>query len=72
MISTDRSCVVQVERGTASSNAAVNIGLFVTEPVINVLKHAFVAERTGGGAIHVTYGVADASWRLAVSDNGVG
>ena len=62
---------VQVEHGTASSNAAVSIGLIVTELVINALKHAFIDDRAKG-VIVVTYEVAETSWRLAVSDNGIG
>jgi two-component sensor histidine kinase len=73
MISDGRPIVLKVhaQRGTASSTAAVSIGLIVTELVINALKHAFVDDRANG-VINVTYDVADASWRLAVSDNGIG
>ncbi|HET9394827.1 MAG TPA: sensor histidine kinase, partial [Nitrospiraceae bacterium] len=73
MISDGRPIVVKVhaQRGTASSTAAVSIGLIVTELVINALKHAFVDDRANG-VIDVTYEIADTSWRLAVSDNGIG
>ena len=62
---------VQAEGGAASSAEAASIGLIVTELVINALKHAFV----GDGAaelVVVTYEAAETSWRLAVSDNGIG
>ena len=62
---------VAVEKGTASSNEAVSLGLIVTELVINALKHAFVRNRPGGVVV-VSYDVAEANWRLVVSDNGVG
>jgi chemotaxis protein methyltransferase CheR len=62
---------VQAERGTASSNEAVSIGLIVTELVINALKHAFVDD-CAKGVIRVTYEVAETSWRLTVSDDGIG
>jgi two-component sensor histidine kinase len=73
MISDSRSITlkVQVESGTASSNAAVSIGLIVTELVINALKHAFIDDRANG-VIDVSYEVVEMSWRLAVSDNGIG
>jgi chemotaxis protein methyltransferase CheR len=49
----------------------VSIGLIVTELVMNALKHAFPKEKKDG-AIVVSYRVADADWKLTVSDNGVG
>jgi chemotaxis protein methyltransferase CheR len=61
---------VAVKGGEASSTEAVSIGLIVTELVINALKHAFVGERAG--VIVVAYEVAGTSWRLTVSDNGIG
>jgi two-component sensor histidine kinase len=62
---------VQVEDGTASSTDAVSIGLIVTELVINALKHAFV-DGEAGGLITIAYHMAEKSWQLAVSDNGIG
>lgn len=62
---------VQAGPGTASSNAAVSIGLIVTELVINALKHAFIDD-WANGVINVVYEAAETSWRLAVTDNGVG
>jgi two-component sensor histidine kinase len=53
------------------SNAVVRIGLIVTEPMINALKYAFTDDRPNS-SIDVTYEVAEASWRLAVSGNGIG
>jgi two-component sensor histidine kinase len=62
---------VHAESGTASSDEAVSIGLIVTELVINALKHAFLHDKADGRII-VAYEVAEAGWRLAVSDNGGG
>ncbi len=73
MIGADRPIRVEVRAGAAdvSSTEAVSIGLIVTELVINALKHAF-GEHAAAGLIVVSYEVAGGSWRLAVSDNGVG
>lgn len=62
---------VQAGAGTISSAVAMNMGLIVTELVINALKYAFTAE-AAAGKIMVTYRVECHSWRLTVSDNGVG
>jgi two-component sensor histidine kinase len=62
---------VQAEGGTASSAEAVSIGLIVTELVINAFKHAFVDDGSAG-LIVVAYEATETSWRLAVSDNGIG
>jgi len=62
---------VQADVGAVSSAVATNIGLIVTELVINALKHAFIAE-AAAGRITVTYRVEGHGWRLTVSDNGVG
>ena len=62
---------VEAEDGTATSAEAVSIGLIVTELVINALKHAFVGDKAAG-LIVVAYEVAETSWRLVVSDNGIG
>lgn len=61
---------VQADAGTVSSEVAGNMGLIVTELVINALKHAFMADDVG--RIMVTYRVKDTGWRLTVSDSGVG
>ena len=52
------------------SGAAVNIGLVVTELLINAIKHAFPTPRAD--EVLVTYEVDAADWQLTVSDNGVG
>ena len=63
---------VQAENGgTASSAEAVNIGLVVAELVTNAFKHAFV-DSGAAGLVVVAYEVAETSWRLTVSDNGLG
>ena len=65
------SLEVQAEGGTASSAEAVSIGLIVTELVINAFKHAFVRDEAAGQVV-VAYEAAETSWRLTVSDNGIG
>jgi two-component sensor histidine kinase len=62
---------VDADTGTAASHQAVSIGLIVTELVMNALKHAFPGENRDA-AIVVSYKVADADWKLTISDNGVG
>jgi two-component sensor histidine kinase/PAS domain-containing protein len=65
------SLKVQVEGGAASSAEVGSIGLIATELVINAFKHAFVDDRDAG-LIVVAYEATGTSWRLAVSDNGIG
>jgi two-component sensor histidine kinase len=66
------SLEVQAEGGgTASSAEAASMGLIVTELVINAFKHAFVGDEAAGLVV-VAYEAAETSWRLAVSDNGIG
>jgi two-component sensor histidine kinase len=64
------SIKVQATSGIAVSSEAVSLGLIVTELVINALKHGFPAG--AGGEIVVSYAALDSSWRLSVSDNGLG
>jgi chemotaxis protein methyltransferase CheR len=61
---------VEADAATAISADAVNIGLIITELVINALKHGF--PDGSGGEILVSYEVDQANWRLTVSDSGVG
>jgi two-component sensor histidine kinase len=69
----DDQCEIQVDapEGAVPPNAAVSIGLIVTELVINALKHAFPETKTDC-AVVVKYEVNGSDWRLTVSDNGVG
>ena len=64
------SIKVQATSGVAISSEAVSLGLFVTELVINALKHAFPSGETG--EIVVSYNARGSGWRLSVSDNGPG
>ena len=61
---------VHAQDGSATSEQAVSMGLIVTELVLNSLKHAFPDSREG--SVLVAYDVAGSSWRLTVSDNGIG
>jgi chemotaxis protein methyltransferase CheR len=63
--------VVNAQDGSASSSEAVNIGLVVTELVINAVKHAFPGAAKAA-TVTVTYERAGANWRLSVADNGIG
>jgi PAS domain S-box-containing protein len=65
------SLEIKAEGGTASSADAVSIGLIVAELVTNAFKHAFVGD-AAAGLVVVAYEAAETSWRLVVSDNGVG
>jgi two-component sensor histidine kinase/uncharacterized protein YjbJ (UPF0337 family) len=62
---------VQADAVTVSSTVAMNLGLIVTELVINAIKHAFVADMAVGRIV-VTDRVEGYGWTLTVSDNGVG
>jgi chemotaxis protein methyltransferase CheR len=72
MIPHDQPILLQVDAdsGVVTSEHAVSMGLIVTELVINALKHAF--PNGGEGRIIVRFESSDTSWRLSVSDNGVG
>jgi two-component sensor histidine kinase len=65
------SLKVRAEGGTATSAEAISIGLIVAELVINAFRHAFVGDQAAG-LIVVAYEAAETSWRLTVSDNGIG
>ncbi len=65
------SLKVEADAGTAASREAVSIGLIVTELVMNALKHAFPNSKPDA-AIVVSYKVAEADWKLTISDNGIG
>ncbi len=72
MISDDQPILLEVDAaaGNVTSEHAVSMGLIVTELVINALKHAF--PNGGEGRIIVRFESSDTSWRLSVSDDGVG
>jgi chemotaxis protein methyltransferase CheR len=72
MIGDRRSLTLKVaaDAATAIAGDAMNLGLIITELVINALKHGFPDGR--GGEILVSYEVDHADWRLSVSDSGVG
>jgi two-component sensor histidine kinase len=73
MIGESNRITLKVIAGNDSvpSEAAVSMGLIVTELVINAMKHAF-PDLTKNGRVLVTYEVKDGDWKLLVSDNGVG
>ncbi len=64
------SVEVDVDESATSADVSVSLGLIVTEPVINALKHAFPGRRKG--KIVVAYHGAPSGWTLSVGDNGVG
>jgi two-component sensor histidine kinase len=61
---------VHAQAGSATSAQAVSMGIIVTELVLNSLKYAFPEDREG--RVLVAYDVAGSSWRLTVSDDGIG
>lgn len=56
--------------GLVTSRVSVSLGLIVTELIINALKHAFPAGRTG--RIEISYQAHGSNWTLSVRDDGVG
>jgi two-component sensor histidine kinase len=62
---------VNAAEGTVSSALAVSLGLLVTELVINALKYAF-PHNASGSQVRIVYELDASSWKLTVSDNGVG
>jgi two-component sensor histidine kinase len=64
------SLTVSADDSLVRPDVSVSFGLIVTELVINALKHAFPAGRTG--RIVVGYRLRGPGWTLSVSDNGVG
>ncbi|MFN6952175.1 MAG: sensor histidine kinase [Albidovulum sp.] len=68
---TQISIDVRADATSVPSGVATDIGLIVTELVINALKHAFPSDTTAGSIV-VTYSLEGPGWRLTVSDNGVG
>lgn len=62
---------VMADDAEVDSGGAVNIGLIVTELLINAIKHAFPTPRADAQVL-VTYEVDAADWQLTVSDNGIG
>jgi two-component sensor histidine kinase len=73
MIGDTRPILLKVvgDMGTASSREAENLGLIVTEVVMNALKHAFPSDKAKG-QITVAYDKAGTNWKLSISDNGAG
>lgn len=56
--------------GVVAARVSINLGLIVTELVINALKHAFPDDRPGN--IVIAYEDRGPNWVLSVSDDGVG
>jgi chemotaxis protein methyltransferase CheR len=61
---------VETTGGMTTSGDAISLGLITAELVINALKHAFPNGKSG--KIVVSYESTKTSWRLAVSDDGIG
>lgn len=66
----DRIALVVTGGGVVASRVSINLGLIVTELVINALKHAFPNSRPG--QITIAYNARGPNWTLSVSDDGVG
>ena len=62
---------VNAQAGKAESSQVMNIGLIVTELVMNSLKHALLSEMEDPEII-VAYEVTGENWKLSISDNGTG
>jgi len=72
MVSDDRGVTIKssASAGRIKADDAVNLGLIVTELVINALKHGFANGRHGH--IDVSFVRDGPVWSLSVSDNGIG
>ena len=64
------SIKVKADQSVLDGSNSVCIGLIVTELVINAVKHAFPAGRTG--TIKIDFQSHGADWTLCVRDDGVG
>jgi two-component sensor histidine kinase len=62
---------VLTDESKVRSGDAVNLGLIVTELVINALKYAF-PDPGKSAVVTVRYEIGDPGWRLSVCDNGTG
>ena len=62
--------VVTVDESIVDADVSISLGLIVTELVINALKHAFPADRSG--RIAIDYWSRGDKWTLSVTDDGVG
>lgn len=73
MVGEGQPIAVQVvsDIGRIGSARAVSLGLIVTELIINAVKYAFPAHKAEA-FICVSYEIDGESWKLTVSDNGVG
>jgi two-component sensor histidine kinase len=65
------SLEVRTDGGTVSSAEVLSVGLIVAELVINAFKHAFIGD-AAAGVLVIAHEAAETSWRLTVSDNGIG
>jgi len=72
MVAGERAITIKTTAaaGAVKSDKAISFGLIVTELVINALKHGFPDGRAGH--IDVDFVGNESSWRLSVSDDGVG
>jgi len=73
MIGGDRplKLIVKAESSKVESRDATNLGLIITELVINALKYAFPPTHLAGEVL-VSYEAKGLDWKLVVHDNGVG
>jgi two-component sensor histidine kinase len=73
MIGDDQTITVTVHTvpSMVASSVAVNIGLIITELLINAIKYAFPVSGPQS-CVAVTYRFDGADWQLTISDNGVG
>ena len=74
MIADHRPATLEVisDDNSITSREAVNLGLIVTELILNALKHAFPDGSNSDHKITVRFEVAGSNWKLTVADNGIG
>jgi len=63
--------IVKAESSKVESRDATNLGLIITELVVNALKYAFPFARPDDEVL-VSYEAKGLDWKLVVRDNGVG
>jgi two-component sensor histidine kinase len=62
--------VREIDEAILPREAAVAMGLYLNEAIVNAVKYAFPNGRTG--TISVFFHVRDGKWRLTIDDDGVG
>ena len=71
-IDSEVAITTMVDGSIVTADFATDVGMLVTELIINAVKHAFPAAHQPSGSISVTYASDGSKWTLTVQDDGVG